>query len=223
MGCAKLRGLVRYLTLVLTLAGAALGGVSCGGKSLTPTTQDAGAPAAPASSQDAGGHDAGRAPKEHRASRAQCRTERAAVTPASDGCPVNALHCAQDSDCSAGSNGRCFDVGLCPSDCSYDDCSQDSDCAHRTPCFCRPSATDKNYCFTLSNCSVDADCGDGGYCSPSLITSSCICENESCAEGYFCHTARDGCLDDSDCQAGQSCAFDRSAQQFSCHSCLVRP
>ncbi len=28
---------------------------------------------------------------------------------------------------------------------------------------------------------------------------ACICGRDSCAEGYFCHAERDGCLDDSDC------------------------
>jgi len=217
-----LRGLVKESRLLVILAAAAVGGSSCGGKSLAPAL-DAGESDTSVSSQDAGHGDAGRVPKEHRAIPALCPTVRAAVTPASDGCPVNALHCAQDSDCTAGKNGRCYDVGLCPSDCSYDDCFQDSDCANQTPCLCRPSATDKNYCFTMSNCSVDADCGDGAYCSPSLIVTSCICENRSCVEGYFCHTTRDGCLDDDDCPTEQSCVFDRNEQRFSCHACLVRP
>lgn len=216
-------GLVRHSILLVLSAAVAVGASSCAGKSFAPAAPDAGEPDASASSEHAGSANAGRVPKEHRANHAQCPTERDPVTPTSDGCPVNALHCAQDSDCTEGENGRCFDVGLCPSDCDYDDCFQDSDCASQTPCFCRPSATDKNYCFTRSNCSVDADCGDGAYCSPSLIASSCICESSSCIEGYFCHTTRDGCLDDGDCPTRQTCAFDGNEQRFSCQACLVRP
>lgn len=216
-------GRVRDSTLLVILAAAAVGGSSCGGKSVDRPALDAGAPDASVSSHDAGSDEASRVPKEHRASHAQCPTERGAITPTSDGCPVSALHCAQDSDCTSGKNGRCNDVGVCPSDCDYDDCFQDSDCEHQTPCFCRQSATDKNYCFTTSNCTVDADCGDGGYCSPSLIANSCICQSPSCTEGYFCHTPRDGCIDDSDCPTMQSCAFDRNEQRFYCQECLIRP
>jgi hypothetical protein len=205
------------------LAAAGVGGSSCTGKSLTLPAPNASEPDASVSSQDAGRDDTGRVPKEHRASHAQCPTERGAVTPTSDGCPVNALHCAQDSDCADGKNGRCYDVGVCPSDCSYDDCFQDSDCENQTPCVCRSTATDENYCFTLSNCSVDADCGDSAYCSPSFVAASCICESPSCVEGYFCHTTRDLCVDDGDCPAMQSCGFDSNEQRFSCQPCLIRP
>ncbi len=214
-------GIMRYSTLIAIFAGAALGGASCGGKSLAPAP-DAGTPDAGVSSDDAGtsGRDAGRVPKEHRASRTACPAERGAVTPTSDGCPIDVEHgrCAQDSDCSAGRNGRCWDVGSCPSDCSYDDCFQDSDCARQTPCGCRLSATDNNYCYTASNCSVDADCGNGGYCSPSKIGRGCSCDN--CGEGYFCHTDRDSCLDDSDCPFNEPCAFNVIELRFSCQSCL---
>jgi hypothetical protein len=45
------------------------------------------------------------------------------------------------------------------------------------------------------NCRVDTDCGAQGYCSPSSGTSIC---GDSLA-GYYCHTASDECIDDSDC------------------------
>lgn len=223
MRCATLTGLVKDSRLVVILAAAAVGALRCNGQSLAPAALDAGEPDASVSSQDGGPNDGGRVPKNHRASHVQCPTARGAVTPTSDGCPVNASHCAQDSDCTDGKNGRCYAVGVCPSDCSYDDCFEDSDCPNQTPCFCRPSPTDKNYCFVMSNCSVDADCSDGAYCSPSLIATSCICESPSCAEGYFCHTTRDDCLDDGDCPTLQACAFDWNEQRFSCQACLARP
>jgi hypothetical protein len=216
---------VRYSKLVAILVGAAFGGASCGGKSLTPTTSDAGVPDASVSNPDAGAlsHDAGRVPKEHRVSRTPCSTERGAVTPTSDGCPVDAGRCAQDSDCAAGRNGRCEDVGLCPSDCSYDDCFQDSDCANQKPCGCRLSAIDMNRCYPTSNCNIDSDCGDGGYCSPSLVDRGCICSSGTCTAGYFCHTERDGCLDERDCPNAAPCAFDQVEQRFVCQECLPRP
>jgi hypothetical protein len=53
---------------------------------------------------------------------------------------------------------------------------------------------------------VDSDCGPGGYCSPSMET--CYSTNpEAEVEGrnrgnpnpYYCHTASDLCINDSDC------------------------
>jgi hypothetical protein len=41
------------------------------------------------------------------------------------------------------------------------------------------------------NCRVDSDCA-GGYCSPSPG----LCGT---ATGYYCHTAKDTCVNDSDC------------------------
>jgi hypothetical protein len=49
---------------------------------------------------------------------------------------------------------------------------------------------------------VDADCGAGGFCSPVF---------ENCSNvplGYFCHTSRDSCLDDSDCAGRTGSIFD---------------
>ena len=53
---------------------------------------------------------------------------------------------------------------------------------------------------------MDSDCGPGGYCSPSMET--CYSTNpEAVVEGrnyggpnpYYCHTASDLCINDSDC------------------------
>jgi hypothetical protein len=44
------------------------------------------------------------------------------------------------------------------------------------------------------NCRVDSDCGANGYCSP---TAGGGCGGVS---GYYCHTAEDTCVNDSDCQ-----------------------
>ena len=53
---------------------------------------------------------------------------------------------------------------------------------------------------------MDSDCGPGGYCSPSMET--CYSSNhEAIVEGrnyggpnpYYCHTASDLCINDSDC------------------------
>jgi hypothetical protein len=211
---------MRYWKLAVSLVAAGFAAESCGGKSRGPALTDAGLADAGLAAQDAG-----RAPKEHRVGRVACPTERGIVTPSSDGCPVDAGsgRCAQDSDCTAGRNGRCESIGICPSDCTYDECVQDSDCANQTPCGCRLNATDFTRCFGASNCATDADCGIGGYCSPSLVVRACLCIGNACAEGYFCHTQRDGCLDDSDCENSSACVFDPVEKRFSCQECYTRP
>lgn len=124
--------------------------------------------------------------------------------------------CSSDQDCtSTPNNGRCGyiwyrDAG--PS-CTYDECFSDSDCKLGV-CNCRQDPTHDddsfgsgphpNYCMAAGNCRVDSDCGDGGagYCSPS--------PNGGCRGfwlGYFCHTASDQCVDDSDCAKGSLCAY----------------
>jgi hypothetical protein len=71
-----------------------------------------------------------------------------------------------------------------------------------------------NTCLT-SNCRVDADCGAGGYCSPADNVSSC-----GSVLGYFCHTASDMCLDDSDCTGSgmgpQVCTYVPTAGHWEC-------
>jgi hypothetical protein len=63
--------------------------------------------------------------------------------------------------------------------CSFDRCFQDGDCVAGQPCLCRPSNVSgppsvPNVCAPIGNCSVDSDCGPGGYCSPSNI-GACAC------------------------------------------------
>jgi hypothetical protein len=81
-----------------------------------------------------------------------------------DGGPSDSGKCRQDSDCTAGINGRCFEHGDCYMMCSYDECFQDSDCAGNVPCSCRDSASSaaNNWCLVDSNCHVDDDCGPSG-------------------------------------------------------------
>jgi hypothetical protein len=45
------------------------------------------------------------------------------------------------------------------------------------------------------NCQIDADCGGGGFCSPSLGE----CGNYSGVVAYWCRTPEDTCVEDSDC------------------------
>jgi hypothetical protein len=67
---------------------------------------------------------------------------------------------------------------------------------------------------------VDTDCGANGFCSPSY---------GSCGkfggeyEGVYCHTAKDTCVNDSDCTGGGAngdgpglCAFDTESNAWAC-------
>jgi hypothetical protein len=207
--------------------------------------------AAAASCSGASGKTSTRAADNHRAASSACPQERGAGI---SGIPTQCegftgAACTRDSDCASGANGRCLQAGgpSCGYYCSYDECTQDSDCKVNAPCACRSSNSDTgpNACATGSNCRVDADCGPGGFCSPSLVGSPCGCNSEifcradsgsscsetgpdgvtksvpcsscdgNCGHGYFCHTAKDSCLDDNDCASG-ACNFDLTSQAWMC-------
>jgi hypothetical protein len=173
----------------------------------------------------------GRAPQSHIAAGPICPQQRG---PGFVGCNPDggvasptALACLQDSDCTTGNNGRCTIlpvsspppsgpggqlVLLCGSSCSYDQCFSDTDCPVRVPCGCRSSGSDSaaNVCLTGSDCAVDSDCGPGGFCSPSSSTQT------AGKTLYFCHTANDVCLDDTDCPTGNGCQFDSVSSNWIC-------
>jgi hypothetical protein len=167
-------------------------------------------------------------PLNHRPTHACCPSQR---SPGPSGQPysgsVNA--CSSDSQCTAGVNGRCFPwEGLVSAGgCSYDECFTDSTCGSGTPCVCRASLTDDsaNVCDPGGNCVVDADCGPGGYCSPS--TRSCYVNPGP----YYCHTPMDTCINDSDCPSVEasscpvftSCAYDSDAGHWGCSNSVCCP
>ena len=130
------------------------------------------APAGAASAPTAPSRLATRTPAVHRAASTNAPHERGAgVASVADVCkPAN---CGGDNDCTSGANGRCLQEPgpPCRYSCSYDDCTADSDCPGNAPCACRSSGSDTmaNICYTASNCRVDADCGPGGFCSPSNL------------------------------------------------------
>ncbi len=216
-----------------TIACIALGGaLACAGKS--SHRAPSGSPGASASARE---------PDQHRPSGSLCPSQRSAVstTPKAGCSEADAFtECLLDSECPGSNNGRCV-FGphfACVSACQYDDCYSDAECPGQA-CVCRADASSPgaNYCDSAGNCRVDADCGEGGYCSPSLLGGGCTCLSaaycdppepgaacgDSCGHGYFCHSARDGCLDDSDCKSDEHCAFDKVEQRFSCQGCLIPP
>jgi hypothetical protein len=100
----------------------------------------------------------------------------------------------------------------------------DSDCPGGQTCACHGAPyTDSagNECVK-GNCRIDADCGAKGYCSPSSRTGIC---GDSLG-GYYCHTAADLCIDDSDCPQSATvvgspgCVYSTTNSRW---ECLVVP
>ena len=157
----------------------------------------------------------GRVPQKHRAAATMCPTDRSAGSCPNPMSTDGGYFCGADSECTAGRNGRCFQAPrVLGCTCTYDTCTTDADCAQMGgPCECRtdvqgivaPVNPQTNVCMA-GNCRVDADCGAGSYCSPSLGS----CGNYGGIVGYYCHTAKDKCVDDADCaaQGGGDCRFD---------------
>jgi hypothetical protein len=91
-----------------------------------------------------------RAPLNHRPASSACPQQRAPISPEASTCtaqPIVGLDgsacgaCSEDSDCTAGPNGRCGNFGpIAYMACSYDDCFDDSECEGGAPCECRPSS-----------------------------------------------------------------------------------
>lgn len=140
----------------------------------------------------------GRVPKKHRAVAAPCSMTR----PPGPSAGMGRGTCMADGDCkdiAGGKNGRCVPTRA-GFTCSYDTCFDDSACGGKV-CLCRdPAATvasaEAHQCLSQGDCRTDGDCGAGGYCSPSFST----CGSYTGVVSYYCHTAKDGCIDDEDCQ-----------------------
>jgi hypothetical protein len=164
--------------------------------------------------------DAGRVPLNHRPDDTAC----SAPAPPGD-CTFAFGSCATDATCTAGTNGRCIMTtgGAVTCRCTYDTCTHDTDCPTGQTCACHGTAYtngDGNTC-TMGNCRVDSDCGVGGYCSPSHAQLGC-----GGIAGYYCHTAGDTCIDDSDCLSGtgiQVCAYSTTLLHWACTVELLCP
>jgi hypothetical protein len=121
--------------------------------------------------------------------------------------------CAEHSDCIDGDDGRCTVKYGRPGaylQCTYTECLTDDDCAG----VCECAGADEqahNTCLPAGNCKTDGDCGDD-YCSPSVGS----CGPGWGLLGHFCHTSRDECRDDSDCDGNGYCAFDEVEEHWVC-------
>ena len=171
-----------------------------------------------------GGLATGRVPDSHRPSDAQCtQTAPAGNCPCTAGCSSPQFTCTSDSACAdAGANGRCINQGgPAGCGCTYDRCAGDTDCPSGQTCGCHGSP----YTFgggstcVPGNCRVDADCGTGGYCSPSPAMPCNMTGWDYCQGlGYYCHTPTDWCMNDSDCGvgAGSGCVYSASNGDWEC-------
>jgi hypothetical protein len=164
--------------------------------------------------------DGGRVPTNHRPNDAQCLT-----TPPPGDCSLGGGppgECSSDSSCTdGGANGRCVESGggaiYCS--CTYDTCANDAACPSDQTCACHgsPYVGGQGNTCTQGNCRVDSDCdGGAGYCSPAENTMSC-----GSLLGYYCHTASDQCVDDTDCgqssQGGpQVCTYSTTTNRWQC-------
>lgn len=170
-----------------------------------PSAEPAPQPAPePAPQPDAEPEPPGRVPVNHRPVAEACDDVR---PPGSfQGEPLEGAECSQDTDCVDGDNGRCTQGRFVF--CSYDHCFADDDCANGMGggvCGCEGAAFDDGNVCLGGNCRTNADCGPGGYCSPTFGG----CGNYTGVEAYFCHTPEDECIDDADCQDQPQgyCAF----------------
>jgi hypothetical protein len=98
----------------------------------------------------------------------------------------------------------------------------DSDCSTGGPCACNGTAflgAAGNTCVP-GNCRVDSDCGANGYCSPTQGNSNC-----GGLAGFYCHTANDLCVNDSDCTGHgtglQICAYQMASARWECVQLLL--
>jgi len=164
-----------------------------------------------------GGGPITHAPKDHRPAPTTCTPSKSpGACPTT---PTPSGDCKTDADCTKGTNGHCVASGggFLYCSCAYDTCVSDGDCSGGV-CACQgsPYAVDANGCSTLGNCKVDADCGAGGYCSPSQGT-GCV----TGLAGYYCHGSSDECVDGSDCKAGEFCAFDTTKKHWICNTIVT--
>jgi len=154
---------------------------------------DAGSDASPPPPLDSGS----KLPLNHRPNDSECQAPAPAGECGETGLPQS---CADDDACTTGTNGRCIADGpIAGCHCTYDTCSQDTDCPTAQLCVCHGSALSDgagNTCMP-GNCRVDSDCGADGYCSPTASANGC-----GEVVGYYCHTAADSCVNDTDCQGG---------------------
>jgi hypothetical protein len=82
-------------------------------------------------------------------------------------------------------------------------------------CTCDQEGERGYYC-KAGNCAIDGDCAESGYCSPSWSSS---CGAFLGVVGWYCHTKKDECVNDSECTKDKQqgyCAFDQVKKYWRC-------
>lgn len=151
-------------------------------------------------------------PDNHRPEEVVCDNERPA-TEYLPGPDDGEWPCMVDADCTEGENGRCSAMPRWGWECTYDLCFEDSDCGDSV-CGCNGHwGSDANVC-RAGDCQVNADCGEGGWCSPTYDD----CGNYSGVTAYYCHTPEDECVNDSDCteEFDGYCMFNSAVEHWVC-------
>ena len=131
----------------------------------------------------------------------------------SDGGAGATIDCTLDSECTAGTGGRCselrstvwFGSKSLGTRCTYDACTTDDECGSGV-CGCDLGFAGQNVCLPQGNCRVDSECPQGQVCSfssPFVLNSPGVIETgdergggngvprESL--GWFCTTPGDEC------------------------------
>jgi hypothetical protein len=164
----------------------------------------------------------GRVPLNHRPNDAQCLQPPSGGTCSHPETDASYFICAENSQCTKGTNGRCQDglAALCW--CAYDTCTDDSACSTGEVCACHgsPYADGAGNTCVPGNCRVDADCGPAGYCSPAHGTGNC-----GDVTGYYCHTPSDTCIDDTDCSNNgeTACTWSSASSNWTCQEIIECP
>lgn len=156
-----------------------------------------------------------RVPEKHRPAEIVCDDQRGPGSSPEPGAS-DFSSCNEDADCQDGANGRCTGNSHDGWNCTYDRCFDDSGCMG--VCQCSGGfRSDANVCVG-GDCQVNADCGPGGYCSPSFGD----CGEYLGVVAFYCHTPEDECIDDADCEGEPQfgfnpyCAFDPGASHWRC-------
>ena len=121
-------------------------------------------------------------PEKHRPDDPPCARERAAPPFEVHHEWVDHAECERHADCDEGDNGRCDSFthsGGTSYFCTYDSCFSDDECGGGV-CDCgENTAYGQNKCLDAGDCRVNADCGPGGWCSPSASPDRCDGETEA--------------------------------------------
>jgi len=222
------------LNLLVFTSGAllAFGAVDCGGKASTDPNQsnfNSGGYVGVGASAGTGGYAGNtsiggnstitivgtRVPAIHRTQAQSCDGVNAPLEPTNLSASTQ---CSKHAECTDGVNGKCITgIGMMGriASCTYDLCATDADCDPGKVCYCTASTAAR--CLMVGNCQIDSDWSSTGnsYCSPSMGSD---CGGVHSVDSYYCHTAADTCLDNTDCDGSAYCNYSIYNGRWECTS-----